>query len=350
MLRIFVPPTSLRSGNDVIGNRTAIALSNAGMPAVSRDLWPDLLATILERGNIPGSKRIFRRLVAPISARYVLSQATAGDVFWVLGSAAPGSCSPNLELAVRKRGARYIYHIMDDWFSQPYLREGTIARCRIADLIVVPTPELLDRVKEHAPNASVVRLEEPIDTDRVHPLPSPSGAVLPLVVWCGNPGQFGRLARICGLLNDLQKRISFRFRVVSGRRPELPLQFPWEWLCYNPLRESEQLAGAAAGLAPLENTTYTRCKGAYKIKTYMAAGIPAIASPVGFQTRLVENGVTGFLAGSDQEWTDSLSALISDPALAARLGISSRERASLEFSHAAVAPSWVKALQNYSSP
>lgn len=344
MFHIFTPPPSLRSAHDIIGSRTALALTQAGLPAISHNLLPDFLASTFERGSIPFGRRIFRKVIAPPLVKRKLAAVTNGDAFWILGSAVPMLEDARLERQVIACGGRYIYHVMDDWLSIPYLRAGTMTRCNLARLVVVPTPELYGRVRDTIPEANVIRLEEPIDVDRVFPMPAPDDGLPPLVVWCGNPGQLRRLDMIVDVLNKLQKHAPFRFRVISGRRPNLSLNFAWEWKPYSYMNESHLLAGAVAGIAPLDDTPYTRCKGAYKIKTYMAAGIPTVASPVGYQCELVKEGVTGFLPGCESEWMDALEQLITRPQLATSLASASREIACRLYSHAAIAPAWIKAV------
>ena len=74
------------------------------------------------------------------------------------------------------------------------------------------------------------------------------------------------------------------------------------------------------GLMPLPDTPWTRGKCGYKLIQYMACSLPVIASPVGVNRDIVEHGVNGFLATSEDEWRASLSALIRDPKLRLRMG------------------------------
>jgi len=43
---------------------------------------------------------------------------------------------------------------------------------------------------------------------------------------------------------------------------------------------------------------------------YSVAGLPVIASPIGENTKVVDNGETGFLAESPKEWLEALGKLI----------------------------------------
>jgi glycosyltransferase involved in cell wall biosynthesis len=75
---------------------------------------------------------------------------------------------------------------------------------------------------------------------------------------------------------------------------------------------------------PLADTEMNRAKEPLKIKEYMAAGLPIVASPVGHNLRVVTDGETGFFAASSQEWEARLTELASDANLRAELGRAGR--------------------------
>jgi glycosyltransferase involved in cell wall biosynthesis len=83
--------------------------------------------------------------------------------------------------------------------------------------------------------------------------------------------------------------------------------------------------GIAVGLMPLDDTPWARSKCAFKAIQYMALGIPAVASPVGMNVEVICTGENGFLPRSEDEWIGQLDTLLSDRALAARIGAAGRE-------------------------
>jgi glycosyltransferase involved in cell wall biosynthesis len=94
---------------------------------------------------------------------------------------------------------------------------------------------------------------------------------------------------------------------------------PWE-----ATREFSFFADLDIGLMPLVDSPLNRGKEGFKIKEYMAAGLPVVCSPVGHNPKLVEHGINGFLASDEDEWIGYLTRLIDDLALRARMGASGR--------------------------
>lgn len=81
------------------------------------------------------------------------------------------------------------------------------------------------------------------------------------------------------------------------------------------------------GLAPLEDTPFTRSKSPIKALEYMARGIPVIASDVEPYRKFIRHGVNGFLVKRDHEWLKYLSELAADDELRAKMGAAALEQA-----------------------
>jgi glycosyltransferase involved in cell wall biosynthesis len=319
------------------------------METQSIDLWPDPIAHFLNSGIIPYGRRFFQNVIAPQCARGHVANVKSEDTAWILGSMVPRDINARYEKAVKGRCRGYIYHIMDNWFAIPELRQGAIERCRLADCLVVPTPQLEDAIREMGIFSPVIRLEEPIDVCRLEPPREEEEKDSPLIVWCGNPMNVPNLEKMLRLLNCLYEATPFRLRVISsGRRPNsFTFKGALEWLPYDYQKEGSQLAGARAGLAPLEDSPYNRCKGAYKIKTYFAAGVPVVASRVGYQETLLHDGTSGILVANDEEWLNAIELLLKDDTIYRRMANCAREAAITKYSHQAIIPNWMKLLNPF---
>jgi glycosyltransferase involved in cell wall biosynthesis len=96
-----------------------------------------------------------------------------------------------------------------------------------------------------------------------------------------------------------------------------------------PWREStevDDLRRIDIGLYPLPDEPWVYGKSGLKALQYMALGIPTVASAVGMNFKVIEDGVSGFLVKNDREWITTITRLIDDPALRARVGEASRLR------------------------
>lgn len=81
------------------------------------------------------------------------------------------------------------------------------------------------------------------------------------------------------------------------------------------------LATVDINLAPLErDNLFTDCKSELKIFEAALFGIPTIASPTSTFAVAIENGKSGYLAATPEEWYAALNALIKDGDLRRRIG------------------------------
>ncbi len=78
------------------------------------------------------------------------------------------------------------------------------------------------------------------------------------------------------------------------------------------------------GILPLVDDQWTKGKASYKLLQYMSMGIVPIASSVGFNKDIVEDGVNGFLVNTKEEWVKKLSLLIEDENLRKEMGKNAR--------------------------
>lgn len=74
-------------------------------------------------------------------------------------------------------------------------------------------------------------------------------------------------------------------------------------------KAKQELLNAHIGIMPLTNTEFTRGKGGFKGIQYISAGVPCIMSPIGYNTRVIEAGVSGYFATKDEDWIQSIVEL-----------------------------------------
>lgn len=204
---------------------------------------------------------------------------------------------------------------------------------RVARWVIVENDHNRKYVLNHASNVAIIT--GPIDTDHYQPdhrmigASSQRGRVLG---WIGSPGTTKYLHGIRGALSALSERYGDLSLMLIGASPfEIRgmrvIQKPWGLDT-----EVENLRQFDIGIMPLPDTPWTRGKGGYKLLQYMAMGIPAVASPVGINRKIIQDGVNGFLAASEKEWMEKLSLLIERPDLRRRFAEEGRRTVETRYS------------------
>lgn len=150
--------------------------------------------------------------------------------------------------------------------------------------------------------------------------------------WTGLKDNLGYLAPIESVLQALAEEHDIVLHIATGKSYALEgVVVENEYWTLD--REITYLKHADIGLMPLHDTPRARGKCAFKALQYMAVGTPVVLSPVGMNTEVVEDGVSGFFADSQEEWKDRLARLITDPVLRERMGRAARERVRARYSH-----------------
>jgi glycosyltransferase involved in cell wall biosynthesis len=168
----------------------------------------------------------------------------------------------------------------------------------------------------------------------------------PQLVWLGSPSTERYLDPIAPALLQLHRAIGARLTVISGGDRSLgELDAMVDRVAWAGARTDALLAEADLGLMPLPDTPFSRGKCAYKLLQYGAAGLPAVASPVGVNARVI--GQTQALAASTvDDWIDAVSALLAESESARReRGRAARQAVIEHYSYAAWAPAFRRVLR-----
>ncbi len=99
------------------------------------------------------------------------------------------------------------------------------------------------------------------------------------------------------------------------------------------------------GLMPLMDDPWSHGKCGLKVLQCLATGVPVVCSPAGINKEIVEDGVHGFWANTQEEWIEKLETLINDHDLRKRMGKEGRKRVIDHYSLKANAPRMLKIFQ-----
>lgn len=254
----------------------------------------------------------------------------------------------NRNVVVEYDDALHVYYgeMLDSAFLRRLLGGKVATLMRLSKAVIVGNTYLADYARKHSSRVEVVPTTVDTRRYRVREPHTITGGTVTLG-WIGSPVTAPYLTSLGPALAALAQRRRVRLKVIGGSGFSLPgvqvLAVPWHLDT-----EVAELQSCDIGLMPLDDDAYARGKCGLKILQYFAVGIPAVASPVGVNAELIQDGLNGFLAGDREAWVARLTQLIDDPTLRQRMGQAGRQRVEQRYALEGTAPRLVALLRELS--
>jgi glycosyltransferase involved in cell wall biosynthesis len=201
----------------------------------------------------------------------------------------------------------------------------TATLCRLSRVVMVGNEYLAAYARKY--NSRVEIVPTTIDTD-LYSVPDRTGLESssdPVTIgWTGSYSTVQHLNTIRSALQKLARQIKFRLLVIGTPDYRIDgvdvVAKPWQADSEVPDLQKFQI-----GLMPLPADDWSKGKCGLKLLQCMAVGTPVVGSPVGVNQSIIQDGVTGFRAITDDQWVDRLRLLVSDLELRKTMGFHSRK-------------------------
>jgi glycosyltransferase involved in cell wall biosynthesis len=166
-----------------------------------------------------------------------------------------------------------------------------------------------------------------------------------IVGWIGSASTLHYLASIAPAIQNAARRIgNLKLKIVCNRFLDIDgvqiIKKTWR-----PQDVSDDLMSFDVGVMPISDDPWTRGKCGFKLVQYLAAGVPAIASPVGINRDLVVPGVTGLWAETLEEWAERFVELAGNWELRKKMGRAGRKLIEEHYSLQVTAPRFLEILR-----
>jgi glycosyltransferase involved in cell wall biosynthesis len=241
----------------------------------------------------------------------------------------------HLEAALRKVARRLVYDVDDAIFL--LFPEKFAYITAAADHVIAGNAAIARQVRQH--NRSISIIPTCVDADEYRPrspaIQDTTGEG-PVVGWIGSAGNV-RMLQVCAkALTRANAKIPFAVHIITAagsRAHDLHIEgLQLTWIDIDRCDIQQELSRLDIGLMPLPSgDPWMEYKCNAKMVQYMAMGIPAVASAIGFNLELVDHGVNSLLASTDEEWEAGLLRLLSSPFLRRQLGEQARKTALQRF-------------------
>jgi glycosyltransferase involved in cell wall biosynthesis len=175
-------------------------------------------------------------------------------------------------------------------------------------------------------NDNVFVIPTTIDTEYHKPLGIAPAKNTITIGWTGSSTTIKHFELIIPVLKKLKLKYKdqINFLLISNKplsSPDVDIQFvPW-----SKNHEIEDLSKIDIGIMPLPDDMWAKGKCGFKGLQYMSMEIPTVMSPVGVNTEIIQEGINGFLASTEEEWIKKLTLLIEQPKLREKLGKAGRQ-------------------------
>lgn len=237
---------------------------------------------------------------------------------------------------MRKKNVKFVYDFDDaiwhfdvsegnknlGWLKNP---GKTVKLISMADVVIAGNKYLADYAKHH--NENVIIIPTTIDTDyhrKINFSNTPKNKIC--IGWTGSITTIKHFEHAVPLLKKLKDKYQNKIEIkVIGDVNYTNESIGVKGIEWNSETEIEDLSTIDIGIMPLPNDEWTKGKCGLKGLSYMAMEIPSVMSPVGVNTEIIQDGINGFLADTDEEWIAKLSLLIESQELREKIGKEARK-------------------------
>lgn len=203
--------------------------------------------------------------------------------------------------------------------------------CRWAWKISCGNTYLCQYARQYNPTAEIICNPTTIDTEHLHNQVKNQDSERLVIGWTGSHSTIRYIYDLIPVLQRLEKEFEFDFMVISDIPPVLELKS----LVFRKWKKESEIADLLQfniGIMPLLDDKWAKGKCGFKALQYMALGIPALVSPVGVNTEIVDDGLNGFICSTEQEWENALRKLLSNRDELKRLSVNTRQKIENAFS------------------
>lgn len=259
---------------------------------------------------------------------------------------------PVFEKIIKCAGIPYIYDYDDAIFHNYDLHPNDIIKLLLknklkpiisnARFVLAGNHYLADYANKL--NSNVIILPTVVDIDKYLVVDAKQHKSPFTIGWIGSPSTSNYLEDIIQTLDHVCNRGDSVVRLV-GAQNIFSGNMNIDVIPWSQKNEVTDIQSFDVGIMPLPDTPWARGKCGFKLIQYMACGLPVVASPVGVNKEIVENGVNGFLATTPKEWQSALEILKADQELRSRMGAAGRKKVEEHYSLQAVADQFVNIIK-----
>ena len=214
--------------------------------------------------------------------------------------------------------------------------------------VIVGNPYLKTYASQHIADNRVTVLPTTIDVKKF-PFQKQNRPDL-IIGWIGMHTTFSYFEKLLPIFPEIAQRYPFTLKIIGApKKIELPgvqiVQKEWHLS-----EEIDDILSFDIGLYPLFDPHWDQGKASFKALLYMAAYVPCIASDVGRNKDVIQDGKNGFLVSSKDQWIEKIILLLKSQDLRHQLATEGRKTVENYFSVEQHTQTFIRVLQKTANP
>jgi glycosyltransferase involved in cell wall biosynthesis len=210
--------------------------------------------------------------------------------------------------------------------------------------VIVCTPYLKKFALER--NVHVTDISSTINTDTYVPVNAYRNDKPLVIGWSGSHSTLKYFYLLKDVLLELRKQHDFKILIFGVQECTID-GLDIEVVPFHETMEVSTLQRLDIGLYPLPlDEQWVYGKSGLKALQYMALGVPAVATSIGANLRIIENTISGILVTNKEEWLSALTTLLNDPEMRKRIGLNANKKVVTEYSLHANKNNYLKILKS----
>ena len=286
------------------------------------------------------------RFIQVLSVLNLIRKARGYDIVMMNRDILPFVKTPWLEEKLVKHNPNLVFDFDDAiYLNSPERKIGRI--CEIARIVTVGNSRLKEFALKYSSDVRI--LPTVADTDAIQPEPQKRTGHFK-IGWIGSDDSYEH-SFSDGIKAAIREFAVVNSAIIHIMKQTAPNGKDWngvnmKFIKWSMQQEKELLKELDVGIMPVRDDEFQKAKCGGKIILYMAAGLPIIASPVGVNNEIVNEGKCGLLARNKTGWIEALVKLQEDPNLRAGMGRAARSYCEAKFSVKAALPALISTLND----
>lgn len=201
--------------------------------------------------------------------------------------------------------------------------------CKWSYKVVGGNDYLCNYAKQY--NDQVIKIPTCVDMQRGHRKIKEHTEGKVTIGWTGSHSTLPYLNDIVPVIQKLEKKYDIEFLVIANKEPDFDIN-RLKFLPWNEHTEVDDLLKMDIGIMPLKKDKWSEGKCGFKLIQYLSLGIPAVASPVGVNSVIIDQRENGYLCDDAHDWEQALAELIESKILRVTMGKNGHKKMLAQYS------------------